>query len=247
MKKICVGIFFVLAALNGYSNDLVIGIDNSYPPYMHGEGENVKGLYPLILSKIFSKMDTQPLLKAKPWKRIIMESKISKLGVGGIYKNEERLKVYDYSNPFFEETLVLYVNAWKKNKTFESMNDLKGMNLGLMRGWSYGEEVDKARKEEIFKVTELGSAEQIFKMIEKKRLDGVIIDSVSAKMILEKLKLEDKFVVLGEPVAKNEAFIVFHKDMDKTDLIKKFNKALAELKESGEYEKIISDFFKDQK
>ena len=60
-----------------------------------------------------------------------------------IYKNNMRLNIFDYSDPLFEEHLAVYV---KKGKGFSytRLSDLRGKSIGLVRGWSYGEDFDAA-------------------------------------------------------------------------------------------------------
>jgi polar amino acid transport system substrate-binding protein len=135
------------------SEKVVVAVDNGYPPYMYGTEKGAKGLYPRQIKAIFSRLGVEVDVQALPWKRALKSGEEGKAAVGGIYKNKKRLEIYDYSQPIFEETLAIYVrkgNAFP----FKDLSDLKGKNIGINRGWSYGEAFDKARKEGLFKVQE---------------------------------------------------------------------------------------------
>ena len=182
--------FFFFLSYNSYPNE-VIALDAAYPPYMYESKGEAKGLYARLLDEVFQKMKVDVKLVPKPWARVMRLAKKGKWGVGGIYKNSERMKVFDYSHPIYQEELLLFV----KNPSlieFNSLKDLKGKTLALMRGWSYGTEFDKERNKKSFRVIETSHGEQSFTLLLKGRVDGVVMDGVSAKMILEKnLRLKD--------------------------------------------------------
>ncbi len=235
--------FFFLLSYSSYANE-VIALDAAYPPYMYESKGKIQGLYARLLDEIFQKMEVNVTLEPKPWARVIRLAKKGKWGVGGIYKNAERMKIFDYSSPIYQEELLLFV---KKPSTFEfkSLKDLKGKVLALMRGWSYGTEFDKEKNKKTFRVIETSNGEQSFTLLLKERVDGVVMDSVSAKMILEKKKWAARVKEKNTPVARNAAYIAFHKSMKKTNVIKRFNTALIQIKKEGSYNKIISNFVKE--
>jgi len=244
MKKIlCLFLSIIFVCFNSYSSE-TIGIDSAYPPYMHGSKHVAKGLYVQLLKNIFQKMNVGVVLEAKPWKRIMKKAKIGKWGVGGIYKNSERVKIFDYSEPIYHEKLVLFINK-SSNLKFNSLEDLRGKKLGVMRGWSYGESFDKARKSKVFSVMETNKGKQSFALLLKNKVDGVVMDGISAKIILEKNNWAGKVKEETTPVARNAAYIVFLKSMKKSGVINKFNNALAKMRKDGSYDKIISSFVKE--
>ena len=236
-------VFFFLFSFNSFAAE-VIALDNSYPPYMFESKGKAEGLYTRLLDEVFKKMNMDLKLEPKPWARVMRLAKRGKWGVGGIYKNSERMKIFDYSKPIYQEELLLFVKKSSKVK-FSSLKDLKGKVLALMRGWSYGTDFDQEKKKKSFRVIETSNGVQSFTLLLKGRADGVVMDSVSAKMILEKNKWVTKVEEKATPVARNAAYIAFHKSTKKNDLIKKFNKALEEIKKEGSYNKIISNFINE--
>ena len=243
---LCVFLSTAILPLDTIANnkDTIIALDSAYPPYMHGSKSKPKGLYANLLKEIFGKMKLSLTLEPKPWKRVMTKAKLGKWGVGGIYKNSERVKIFDYSEPIYYERLVLFTRK-SSNIKFKKLSDLKGKVIGVMRGWSYGEDFDKAKKMKIFRVQETNEGTQSFKLLLKKRVDAVVMDSVSANIILKKEGWQKKVDESTNPVAKNAAYIVFLKTMDQKELINKFNDTVQQMKEDGSYQKIISEFIKD--
>ena len=112
------------------NKDTIIALDSAYPPYMHGSKSKPKGLYANLLKEIFGKMKLSLTLEPKPWKRVMTKAKVGKWGVGGIYKNSERVKIFDYSEPIYYERLVLFTRK-SSNIKFKKLSDLKGKVIGV--------------------------------------------------------------------------------------------------------------------
>ncbi len=223
------------------SEKVIVAVDNGYPPYMYGTKENAKGLYPEQIKAVFSRIGVEVDVQALPWKRALRAGEEGTAAVGGIYKNKKRLKIYDYSQPIFEETLAIYVSKGAAFP-FRELSDLEGKNIGINRGWSYGEAFDNARKEDLFRVQEANTNQANFQKLVSKRIDCFIVDQLAASQIIRRKNLRDKVEKLEQPAAINKAYIVFSKSMKKKELLFRFNRALSEMKEDGSYEKIVKDF-----
>lgn len=237
------GLFFSLfvSAPIYAAEPLIIGMDNSYPPYMQGNSNIAEGLYPDLIQAVFKRMGMDVNVKALPWKRAVSGIDKGEIGLGGLYKNDERLKKYDFSDAIYEETLVIYFNKQKPFR-FESLKDLDGHVIGINSGWSYGGDFDKARADGKFKVKELKTNTQNLKMLAAGRVDAVIIDSLSSDLIVRENKLGQTVDKLPTSVTVNGAFIAFHKNARMQPLLKRFNETLSEMKTDGGYQNIIENF-----
>lgn len=220
-----------------------IAVDNGNPPFMYAKDDKAAGLYPVVLEAIFAKMGVPTEISALPWKRTLALGEKGEVAIGGIYKNEERVKIYDYSAPIYSEKLVLYVEK-DKSFPFSGIQDLKGKKIGTILGWSYGEAFDNARKDNLFTVDEVVSDSVNFKKLASGRVDCVIAIEMAGKKAVAEEKLEDKVIALPTPVAINDTFLVFAKSVNKGELLGQFNATLAKMKEDGSYDKLIADFEK---
>lgn len=74
------------------ADPIVVGVDAENPPFMSSVAGKAAGLYPAIIAEALQTAGVAAKLEAKPWKRCIADMDDGSAGVGGIYKNEERLK-----------------------------------------------------------------------------------------------------------------------------------------------------------
>ncbi|WP_428240005.1 substrate-binding periplasmic protein [Gynuella sp.] len=215
--------------------EVTIDVDHANPPFMYLSGGKAKGIYPALISAAFNKIGEPVVINALPWSRAIEDIDSAQTGIGGIYKNSERLKKYDYSEQIYVDRLLVYYNK-SKIVSFNSVDDLKGMEVGVLRGWSYGDAFDTALKSGDIKVSEVTSDKQNFKKLNAGRLDAVIAIEVAGSILMREYP---NIAVSATPIAENPTYLAFSKKANMTALLDKFNKAITSLRESGEFDKIV--------
>lgn len=225
----------------GANGKIVVVVDRNYPPYSYGTVKKAEGLYARLIEDVFGRMGMKVEVRALPWKQALKEGEEGKAAVGGIYKNRARLKIYDYSEPLFEERLAVYV---KKGKAFNfsRLPDLKGKIIGLNSAWSYGDAFDAARKKYHFTVKEATSNSQNFRKLIAGKIDCLVADQIAASQIISKDNLTNQVEKLDKPAAINDAYLAFSKGLKKKGLLEKFNGTLEEMKKDGSYRKVVRDF-----
>ncbi len=225
----------------GSPDKTIVVVDEAYPPYMFGTTEQAKGLYPELIKAVFARMGAQVEIRALPWEEALKAGEEGAAAVGGIYRNDARTKIYDYSEPLFEEHLAVYV---KKGKAFQfsGLSDLQGKTIGLLHGWSYGEAFDAARARYQFTVEAVHSDAENFRNLLSGKVDCVIADHVAASRVVRKENWSDRVEQLGQLAAVNKAYLAFAKSLKKETVLAAFNQALAEMKNDGSYEKLVRDF-----
>ncbi|KZY67183.1 hypothetical protein A3742_07885 [Oleiphilus sp. HI0071] len=234
-----------VSSVFGDHPDLAIFVDNSYPPYMYEpEEKDVAGLYPKLLLEIISGTSVTAEIVAVPWKRALLYGGDGVGAVGGAYKNDKRLKKYDYSAPLYEEKMVIFVN---KGQQFEynDLDDLSGKTIGVNRGWSYGQKFDAAREKELFKVNVRADLSDNFKMLALGRIDCLILDQLSGESYIQHLGLNDKIVALPVPFSLNNSHLIIPKELDMKAFLKEFDASLAKMREAGTYDDIVQQFIQD--
>lgn len=242
----CLFIVFTLLPCRSHSAEAVrIAVDAYNPPNMYVKDGNAAGLYPILLKAIFKRINRDVIIEALPWKRAFAMAAAGEIGIAGIYKTIERLKIFDYSDKHHSEELLIFV---KKGNTFKlnSIADLDGKRIGVIRGWSYGDEFDKARAMKRFVVEDVSRDNLSFKMLQDNRLDCVVASKVSG---LLQLTCNDHFdvIALDKPLRINPVYIAFSKSTDKLELIRDINEAIRQMKADGEYNQIVADFINDFK
>ncbi|MCP3942931.1 MAG: amino acid ABC transporter substrate-binding protein, partial [Desulfobacteraceae bacterium] len=221
---------------------LTIFVDNGYPPYMYKlKGTEADGLYPRLLEEIVKQAGYKVEIKAYPWKRALFYGDAGKGAVGGAYKNDDRVKKYDFSMPLYQEKLVLFVN---KNKQFEfnTIEDLKGKVVGVNRGWSYGQEFDTARAGKLFTVNIDNHPNDSFKMLAHGRIDCLILDQLSGESYIRLMGINDQIISLPHAFSINNGYLIIPKKLKMGKFLSEFNSALEKIQKDGTYKNIVQIF-----
>ena len=182
-------------------------------------------------------MNVPAKFEAKPWKRALSEMDEGKGGVGGIYKNDERAQKYDFSEPILTENTAVYFNKGKPID-FKAVADLYGKRVGVIRGWSYGDAFDAARKDGKISVEEVPNDKANFLKLADGRLDAVLAIEEAGKSIIasEKLTAIDQGKTF---LASNKAHLAFNKSSKQVELLASFSKVIAGMRQDGSLDKIV--------
>ena len=225
----------------GANGRMVVVVDRNYPPYSYGTVKKAEGLYTRLIEGVFGRMGMKVEVRALPWKQALREGGEGRAAVGGIYKNTARLKIYDYSEPLFEERLAVYV---KKGRTFHfsRLADLQGKIIGLNSDWSYGDKFDSARKKYHFTAEEAASNLENFRKLVAGKIDCLVADQVAASRIIRQENLSDKVQKLDKPAAVNDVYLAFAKRLGEKNLLERFNRTLEAMKKDGSYRRLFRDF-----
>lgn len=215
---------------------VAINIDAANPPFMFAKDNKPAGIYPAIIQAAFKHMNTPVAIATEPWKRAIEEIDNGKAGIGGVYKNSEREKKYDFSAQIFTEKIVVYFNKTAP-VAFSKVADLKGKKVGVIRGWSYGDDFDEARKAGVLTAEEGDSDEATFRKLDVGHLDAVVAVNESGNGLLSKYK---NIASAATPLSQNGTFIAFAKTANMKDVLKSFDQAIKDMQKSGEFKTIVT-------
>ncbi|KZB61070.1 hypothetical protein AUP42_07255 [Thalassospira lucentensis] len=217
-----------------------IYVDEANPPFMYRAGDKATGIYPAMIQAIFLHAGIDVDIVAVPWKRAIENLDANKGGVAGIYKNLERQKKYYFSDPIHVERLMLYHHRDIAPKPDE-IEDLRGQTVGVIRGWSYGDQIDDARKRGVFTASEASGDEQNFQMLSLGRVDSLIAIQEAGDVWIKRLKLDEKITRGEEPVRENTTYIVFNRASSAISMMTAINRSIEELRENGTLQRITED------
>lgn len=211
-----------------------------YWPFSYIENAQTKGLYYDLATSIFDSMEQEYSVEVYPFKRSLMLSMGGKGLVVGIFKTDERSMNLEFSEPFYQEESVLFVN--KNNKfAFNAISDLKGKQIGIKLGWSYGAEFDEAKESNLF-TTVVGSSQQIYRLLKLGRLDAVVDNKLSGISSINEFKVSQTIDALPNPLVVGGIHIAAKKGL-KTELLKQFNHHVSRIRDTGEYQKILNRYY----
>ena len=218
---------------------IAVDVDTENPPFMFSRGGDAVGLYPTIIRAALGRCHDNVRVQAKPWKRAFVEIDKGLAGVGGLYKNAERLAKYDFSDPIYVEKIAVYYRQ-ERPLEFRKVSDLYGKRVGVLRGWSYGDAFDAARRNGSIATEEVSSDRSNFLKLMDGRLDAVLAieEAGRATLAAPGLRHIDQ---ADAYLASFPVYLAFNKTAGMGDLLACFNKALAEMKRDESFDRIVRE------
>ncbi|WP_028578805.1 substrate-binding periplasmic protein [Desulfogranum japonicum] len=241
------GMFFaIMAVFVSYvqAETVRLAVDDANPPFMYMDSSTKKaaGLYPEMAKVLFREIGVDVDVSAYAWKRTLQLSEEGQFGVIGIYKNDKRMQIYDYSEPIFDEKIVVYAPAGQ-DFPFKDAMSLKGKKVGVLKGWSYGDVFDKLKGSGELTAEENSADELNFKKLLAGRLDCLLAIEEAGDSLVNKLGASGKVVKFDPPLVVNSTYIVFAKKSNQGELLKKINATVSQMKGDGSYNTMLQEIF----
>lgn len=241
-------IFFLILATfflvtNGYGDELLISGNAFKQPKIWQEGYKSKGILVDIMDYAGKEMGVDFRIKLSNWARAYHTAKNGRNGIVGISKTEERLKLFDYSEPLYFDEVILVVKRGNEFQ-YEMHEDLKGKMIGVCRGCSFGPEYEEAKK--FFNIFQDSKSTQRLKLLLRGRTDAAIFSPGETSLdhaINENPSFSrELFSVLKKPIARDPNYLAFPKEMNMKKFLSRFNQALKKGYETGVVHEIIKKY-----
>ena len=159
------------------------------------------------------------------------------VAIAGMTITDERKKVVDFTESYYTSGLMIMV---RKDSTVKSIDDLKGKTIACQIGTT-GE--NKSRTVEGAKVKAFNTQDEAALEVKNGGADAVIGDAPVIEYYMTKAG-KDFAMTVGEKMEAEPYGMAVKKD---SKLAGDLNKALAELKKSGEYDKLYTKWFGEKK
>lgn len=189
------------------------------------------GLYNLLVEEIFKRLDIQHTLVWLPSQRSLVFTD-NGVNDGNIARTRAVEKKFTKLVRVPEKVFDFEFMAYSKDPsiTLPDWNSLKPYVVGIINGWQIVERnVADARL-----VTRANNYEQLFKLLDKDRVEVAILDRAMGSWKLKQLGL-DIFPV-EPPIIKQPMFIYLHKKHE--SLVPRIARILAEMKQDGTFDAI---------
>lgn len=152
-------------------------------PLLFGENKNQKGeLIPVadhfikVLNSLEKELDVQFQLQIYPWNRAVKLANDDGGLIFGMSLTPEREAIFSFSEPILFQNLWL-VTCTDREFPFESLADLKGKVIGVVRGSRYGGEFDQ-QKNRLFKIDDdIDASSARLKKLLNHRIDALTFAS----------------------------------------------------------------------
>ena len=209
-----------------------------WPPYTSNKILN-KGFFSEVIKEVFKDAGYISKTNLFPWKRAMKrvingESDI----LLTLYWTEERSKDMIYSDVITEAPIGFFRRKGE-NIVFNKLEDLKKYTIGIVNGYSNGEEFDKAT---YLKTEGVHKDLLNFKKLMYNRIDLCLGDKFVGLYTITKdyPSAEDQIVFIEPPLSIKKIYIgISKKTKNYKKIIHDFNLALKKAKESGKFDDIL--------
>ncbi len=230
-------VFFNLIFLNSLCKNRDIVILNVYtfnrPPLYIVQKNRFSGILIEKARKIFDQAGINYKFIEIPPARILNHLSKEKNACSiGWFKTPKRQKRFIFSKPIYSENSP-FVFVIRKNLKInpEKALNFSSFSIVLVKGFSYGETIDKKLSKSKIKKFYVPKADgrKILLILKNKRADISILTRKEAQFLVKKSEFKDsiKIIPFNEKTAIYR-YIIFSKKTDKT-IIEKINKAIEEL------------------
>jgi polar amino acid transport system substrate-binding protein len=209
-------------------------------PIMYADGNgHIVGVGVEIIKDVFKRFNTTPEFPdLRTWPNALKEVETGGIdGVVGAYKTTAREKYAVFSNPYTNDSIVLF---FPKGKGFNytKKEDLIGKIGVITKGDSYGQEMDEFIRNNLTMIT-VERPEDAFTLLQESGADYFIYALWAGRNVIAEKKLtgiEESGVILNQPF-----YIMVSKmsPYSSPEYMDKINKALEEMKDTGEIDRVI--------
>ncbi|RVU85874.1 ABC transporter substrate-binding protein [Leucothrix sargassi] len=235
----------LLLSSSVFADTLRIGVEGAYPPFSQTEKDgSVSGFDIDIANALCEKMGKDCKLVKQDWDGIIPALIARKYDaiIASMSITEERKEKVDFTDHYYKSPARFIHKKGEKNEI--SVEGLKGKSVGVQRGTvtdkfvtgEFGEGVDIKR---------YGTAEEAYLDLNAGRLDFVVADAFVLSDYISTEKGKD-YEFIGDSYSDTKYFgdgIGIAVRKGQTELTESFNKAIAEIREDGTYDKIREKYF----
>lgn len=240
MGRLSAAMLLVLAmAGTALAGDVVRFAFESYPPYEFVEGGAVKGVDTDMIKAVCEKIGVTPKFEEMPWKRAISEVKDGTIdAIFSLYSNDERRQFLDFPETGLSYEKNILVTKRGSALKINKLEDLKGQTVGIVREYSYGDAFDNDKD---FTRDESADTEMLLKKLDNDRIPVIVINELVYNNLSKKFGLAEKLEVQPFVVCDEPMYVAFSKARPEIagKLTEVFSKTLAEMKKSGEQQKIL--------
>ncbi|TYP79083.1 transporter substrate-binding domain-containing protein [Paenibacillus methanolicus] len=217
----------------------VFGTDATYPPFEFEKDGKYVGIDIDLLNAIAAEEGFEVEIKPMDFKGIIPGITSGQLdgAVAGISITEERKKVVDFTEPYYEAGLSLIVH--KDTADIDNPEDLKGKVIAIKKGTSGAIKAEELAKQYGAEVKYFDDSPAMYQEVSNKNADVTIEDFpvISYKIAVDP---NSNLKIVGDRL--NGDFYGMAVEKDDSELLQKLNDGLKKLKENGKYDKIVNTY-----
>ncbi len=227
---------------NNQKKVLVMGTSADFAPFEYidaAKSDEIIGFDVDFANAVTKKMGYQLKIQDMEFNSLIPSVQAKKIdfAMAGITPDEKRAKVVDFTDSYYDTEDYLIT---KKDVSYDKLEDLKGKKVGAQVSSIEEDTANEiADKVPSVKVETRDRVPELIQEVKLGRLDAIVLEDIVAKNYVKQNK-DLKFSTI-DGVDNQKKAAAFPKG---SKLVKDFNKAVKELNDSGEIDKMKAKWFK---
>jgi polar amino acid transport system substrate-binding protein len=209
-----------------------------WPPFITDEQRH-DGFIGHLIRDIFAELGIRVEYQYIPWRRAYVEASVGRFDGTAVWMDaEERHADFLYSDPVLDETFVFF-HRRDRNFDWETFDDLEGLTLGGVIGYSYGPGLDAAIESGIVQVEWVRDDEANLRKLLAGRIDAYPQEVSVGRYYQRKHLTEAEQTQLThheQPLLVNQSFLLMPRALPESEArIAQFNAQLRQFREDGRY------------
>lgn len=238
---VCLSLFSFRAIADEQKIDVICDV---WPPYQFLEHGRLGGFSTKVVKEIFRRMGVEvQSLESYPWKRalyMIEKNKTDALFSANF--TQERMEFAYYPE---EEIVQSPWVVWSREEDefeYNSLDDLKGKSIGIVRGYSYTPKFLEFIK--IHNNYDEAADDAInFKKLNLSRVDVAISELGNGYYVLKNLNIQKIVPHKNNPIKVDGLYVIFNKQTISESFVNRFSNELKKLKQESVYKIWYVEYF----
>lgn len=212
------------------------------------EGE-IAGINVELNRAVLEHLGCNITMRKLPWARALRELELGRLDIlPGAFRRPEREKYAYFSGALIPPSRnVLYMHEhaltkWPVSRLIELQ--ATDFRLGTQIRVYYGPDFQQVMDDPAFaaQATVVAKRENLWQMLARKRVDGVIADELTGAYEIQKMGLEEYIKAANVVVSDTAAEVAFSKESNGADFVQAYSAVLQHLVANGTYEQIVQRY-----
>lgn len=236
MKKLPLILLFATYVLLAQDPSLKLA-SNVWPPFTNIQSEKAFALD--LVREALARMDIKAEFIITDFEDVlngIDEGSFD--GSAALWESEQRRNKYHFSEPYLQNRLIL-VGRKGTDVSAESVSQLTGKRLGLVKNYAYGSEIASSR---VFVPVFGSSDKENLERLLKNEIDYMLVDALLLQFLFEnQIKDVSDFLSIGEKplIIRTLHLAIDRRVPDSRSIVSQFNHEISKMISDGTYNKIL--------
>lgn len=220
----------------------ILFVVDDFPPYQYlTPGGEARGSSYEVVQAVFDSLHIPIRVEFLPWKRAVKSAKDGDAtGVFSCGYKKERESFVHYSSPITYATKGVIVKKSYQGSAISALKDLQNVSVGAVNGFAANKFLTKAA----VPFTAIPTLDSAIPMLAHERFDALYLTLESGQFLAAKAEMAGAFdyIPLSDFALRPYHMCFSKKWPGFRELADKFNRALGELKASGQLEAIYAKY-----